>query len=399
MFRVSLLWRCFSALCFLHLVLHFVSSSAIPSTTRSCCHKNAESPADQGHEVVDLFSSVLVSTFNANDMKYITHGDFWLLMRYNLLLTKRNSVRIHILTDSNDLLVRGQEAGFHMHKVEMNNTFYDMYAPNHLSVLGSDAKFVKYEYFNFYRWIKYSEIVNDWNTKNAKDPVLQIKNIVAIDADVMFLLNPHKLFFRVLHSLGYTSSEDNFDMATVAPGAVQVFSATGLNKYGSFIYDWYNRPKQAIAADMDTIAGKVFDHQHFSDMQMGILFSHQNEVARSLCFQYDPALRSVVLLNRSKIDRCMIDKLECVPAHAYSKLEPELSTMKIHDQRVYVGQDEKVAQCFMVSVHFIVMERINYICVFEASHVMSYHFSPRFCFFFFWRLFFHSISGETRQRS
>lgn len=303
------------------------------------------------HEYVDIFTSIIVSNFKPEEMLYISKGDFWLSLRYTMMLAKKHSVRIHVVTDSSAIYSHALEAGFLAHKVVRNETFYNMYSPNHISAMGDASEVIAYEYYNFYRWVKYSEIVEAWNvgvSKTTQQIGMQIENIIAIDADVMFLLNPHKFFFRALHSLGYTSAED-FDMATISPGAMQLFSVRGLKKYADFIVEWYGRSPMTVSVQMRAISSKYKGRFHFSDMQMGVYFAFQNQSARSLCFQFDPSLERIVQMDRVKVDRCMIEKLECVPTQAYALLDQD--SIRVADGLIFAGVNETRPQCFMVSHH------------------------------------------------
>jgi hypothetical protein len=242
--------------------------------------------------------------------------------------------------------------------------------------MGSGPEVVQYEYYNFYRWVKYADIVKKWNAKHAEAP---IKNIVAIDADLMFLVNPHKFYFRVLHSLGYTSAAD-FDVATVAPGALQIYSASGLIEYGHYILAWYGRPYEQILAQTHRIASPYMGRLHFSDKQIGVFFAHKDEERRSLCFQHDPALDRVVQMNRIETPRCMIEALECVPTNSYNLIEEDIDTMTINNRMVHVGRGEKLPQCFIVS-----RGRLCVICVrgrtlgyFDAFSNLTLLFLPHF---------------------
>lgn len=303
---------------------------------------------EHAHEVVDIFTSIIVSNFDEEDMQYIAEGDFWLTFRYSLLLTKRNTVRVHIVTDSDAIKAKAQEMGFYAHTVGINQSFYDLYEVSHVSAMGNHPSVVAYEYYNFYRWIKYSDIVQAWNDQHAQEPNLRIDNIIAMDLDVMFLVNPHKFFFRVLHSLGVKSSDD-FEMTTVSPGALQIFSAHGLDTYGRFIYEWFDRPRLEIKRQTERIASTYKSRLHFSDMQFGVMFAYKNEAKRSLCYQYDPALERLVKTERVETPRCIVEALECLPTNRYELLEEDFETMSIRDQNVYTHGNEKLPQCFLVS--------------------------------------------------
>lgn len=310
-------------------------------------------------EIIDIFSAVMVSNSDINDQQYIAHGDFWLTFRYNVLLTKKGSVRVHILTDSSVVFDQGEQLGFHMYRIEMiDEKFYRLYQPNYYvnKLRGRSQKELVFEYFNFYRWLKYTEVMELWNAKHKESPTKQIKNILAIDADVLFLRSAHEFYFQTLHSLSYRTSKD-FEIIMVSPGALQLFSSQGLAEYSKYIVKFFSRSKQEIRTQCDEAAGKdIYGRLYFNDMHTAALFSREREQRRSLCFQYDrhleydPSIERAAPQNRTQIDRCMVEKMKCVPTHNYGLHDMVMKTMVVKDRDIVVNEGETLPQCFMVSI-------------------------------------------------
>lgn len=346
--------------------------------TQFCCRKNAAAPMlDTSKEIVDVFSSVILATADPTEIKSLTLGPFWLAFRYMLLLAKKNTVRIHVITDSPIIHEKGLELGVHMYLIEQNQTFYDLYAPNHVGSAEEKVYNVAFEYSHMYRWLKYADIVQNWNKNEAssKDEQHRIKNILALDSDLLFLVNPHKFYFRALRSLGYVTSDD-FDIATIAPGSAQMFSVKGIKAYAHYIYQFYSRPTADIAKQLESVqvlvtsagssGGGDGKRALFSDMQMGMLFAHESEGTRSMCFQYNKPphslSREVLDLNRTDLDRCMVEKLGCQPIFGYSMYKEFNKALRVKDRLLFYGQDEVYPQCFMVSQSTIANSGTSYLC-------------------------------------
>lgn len=353
-----------SHVAFLVVALTLVGTLSV-AIAQSCCEKIISAPSQDvanSKEIVDIFTSVVMINMDLNAMVYIQEKEFWLTQRYNMILSRKGTVRIHILTDNPTIYDQGIEAGFYMHRITvMNDTFYDMYAPSHSSGRGKAVQAIWNEYWNFYRWLQYSEVIKLWNSEHQAQPLELIKNIMAVDLDVLLIVNPHKLYFRALNSLGF-SSHTEYDMAPLSPGTVVLFSSAGISAYAQYIWNWYSRPRPVIFENIKSIGS--FRHRgkiHVSDIQVSIEFAVQNVARRPLCFVYEHSETERIvnvtngMVAGKKIDKCMSEALECVPTHSYDMLLDDFNTLQVKGPLVYVGHSVgKVQhnaahpQCYMV---------------------------------------------------
>jgi hypothetical protein len=306
------------------------------------------------NEIVDIFATVYTNLFSVIDMPFVANGHYWLLFRYASLLQRKASLRWHMVTDSQAVYQQGAELGFNMYMIssfsELNSTYWSIYSPNHFSAIsGPGTK--EYEFLCFFRWILYSKIVQDWN---ANGNMMPIRNILTMDSDVLLLSSPFKFYFKVLNSLQFSSSSE-YDMVVVSPGALHLYSVHGLHMYADFIRTFYNRTSDVVEASVKSVAGKLWGHYHFSDMQMAELFMLQNYSSRPPCFLYGPSIK-IAPQYKPRIDKCLISKLGCIPVRKYDEDFLQIKDksgavghhLRIEGRHIYGGINESLPLCFLV---------------------------------------------------
>ena len=201
------------------------------------------------HQIVDVFLVVA----RPQDYKYISNGNFWIGPKLMKELSKDNDTRVHIFTDTAAIENRGKADGFYMYDMgkepfkAVHEHFFAMYEKNHHSINN-----VEYEYLCFFRWHLFRKLVEMWKTE--ANP---IKRVLTIDTDVVMLTNAAEFFSNAIQALQISSEDDGFDVVTISPGCVHLWTSTGLISYSNFIYEWYNKTQESVLHTTKQHAGST----------------------------------------------------------------------------------------------------------------------------------------------
>lgn len=308
--------------------------------------------------VVDVFLVVA----RPQDYKYISNGNFWIGPQLMQALSKNNDTRVHIFTDTDDIMVRGTMLGYYMYDmgkepfVSLNKHFFEMYEKNHHSINN-----VEYEYLCFYRWHMFRKVVELWENQ-----VKPITRILTIDTDVVMLTNAAEFFHNAVAALHIDQADNSFEVITISHGAVHLWTAAGLHSYSNFIYQWYNKSQADVLHTTKQNAGKynsmlfnliyyyllcrlnflgyLYKRLHFSDMQMvGVYMRQSGKNLRNPCFA-EPSL--VNIWRRNPNQGCLFDTLGCIPMSRYDDMMHNNSVSWVNHRPQ--GRDERYPYCLMV---------------------------------------------------
>lgn len=274
--------------------------------------------------------------------------------------------RIHIVTDSDQIIAEGKEFGdpFNMYKLRdfdyITLPFKHLYAPTHHSVNS-----MEYEYLCFNRWHIMKEIARTWNVHHPAD---KINRILSLDLDVLMLQNVAKFVDSTIRALTFTTKttsshtslsshtsshtaetastststehesthlhhiQTDFDLIVIALGAINIMSLQGLESFSQYIYDWYDRPWEVVQA-ANAPYGKFF-----SDMMImkEYLFTtsrngsrevekdrplHLVHARKNACYEYWRTGDYYSDWRDNPINQCLLRRLQCIPMSGYREMK------------------------------------------------------------------------------
>ena len=338
-------------------------------------HKNQTSCDVCSHPAIDL--NQLAGQFHVDvffmvrehkDYPYILDGSFWygpkLLKLFSNNSLNKTYVRVHILSDNDNILIIGQKLGFYMHNISeikyLEEEFFELYKYNHHSV-----NLIPYEFLCFHRWHMYRYYIEQWNNNTINEKII---NIMTIDSDIMFFMNAYDFYYKTLSSLSisFSTSIDvtsSYDMIMISPGALQLWSVPGLINYSKLLYSWYtNKTTDEIYNNTFSLLNSLrpFDKVpynrsmkiHMSDMDFAKYYAKLNPIRNNICYHVPSKLP---YHQRSVIDHCLIEKLGCVPSTHFFEIVVHDSMLWNTNTTGFYGPSEKYPFCFMVRILVIII--------------------------------------------
>jgi len=309
--------------------------------------------------VVDIF-------FILSDMTklpFVRMQYYWVLPSVAAMLTKTNKsteasdaeVRIHILSESVEILDKASSLGFYGYDlvphIDKHNRFLNRVA----RTVNSTASEL-----GFFRWKVLNHIVTDWNSHAAESP---IRKVMVVNGEVLLTTNPAALYDRAMTLAQSTTSVSTVKnlippQAISIADSVMLYSPQGLSAFDAFIYEWFdedclqalrrksvgthNRPWSdailfesfANASTPDTLRVKLFDtvtpgasaNAHTQALGCEPLSYYDNPYGVHLRVNGMP----YQLRNKPQLENRL------------------LQDPKVHDIHIY-GPDKKYPYCFIVS--------------------------------------------------
>jgi hypothetical protein len=242
--------------------------------------------------------------------------------------TQTSDTRIHIVTDSADILLRAKSLGYYGHDVNILNS---KVTHAYRKLVHDSVSSLEYE-VTILRWKYYRMIMNDWNKEYPNSPMTRI---VTLDGDVLMTMNVPAFFDSVIRSLTDTSTlssterqitanQTRFEFINVALGVVGLFSPVGLSAFDEFIDEWYNGTIEEVLKRNYEVAsyGK---QNFFSDMILQEKFIASNTIMRNRCFEYFLSTKEQGMSYYEKWrlqpnHQCLLMTLGCIPMSNYRSL-------------------------------------------------------------------------------
>jgi len=309
--------------------------------------------------VVDIF-------FILSDMTklpFVRMQYYWVLPSVAAMLTKTNKsteasdaeVRIHILSESVEILDKASSLGFYGYDlvphIDKHNRFLNRVA----RTVNSTASEL-----GFFRWKVLNHIVTDWNSHAAESP---IRKVMVVNGEVLLTTNPAALYDRAMTLAQSTTSVSTVKnlippQAISIADSVMLYSPQGLSAFDAFIYEWFdedclqalrrksvgthNRPWSdailfesfANASTPDTLRVKLFD----TVTPGASANAHTQALGCEPLSYYDNPYGVHVRVNGLPYQLRNKPKLQ-------NRL---LQDPKVHDAHIY-GPDKKYPYCFIVS--------------------------------------------------
>jgi len=209
---------------------------------------------------------------------------FWVLpliaRRMSRTSENRSDTRIHVVTNSDDIVQHAGSRGYFPHHVKDYKQLDDhWFFKVKASLVGTVSPF-EYE-ITILRWILFSEILKKWNESHGDSD--KMTRLLILDGDVMMMTNAALFFHSALFALTDIDPNETrrdqddlgFELISFGEGVCNLFSPHGLFAYANFIRQWFSKDVDLVVKESKDLGGI-----YFSDMELQRLFTFRNLTSR-----------------------------------------------------------------------------------------------------------------------